>query len=395
MRNKGKILITLGGLLSLTGGDKHALEIAFHLCSDYEVHLVLPCHMYNRLMDEEKLSISPIIYHPISCPPTGKTRPSKLLRYFIYILKGFFFTRKINRRFDVIYCPSTFLERFAVAINAKKENPDAKFIAWLHHIIPSPMSRARYKGGLLFERILDILSYSLQQISILLMKKYADVIFTPTNYTKEKIMKRNISCDRVKQIDNGVDLEYFDSIESEGKKYDGCTIGISPKKGPFDLLAAWAIGQKEMKNAKLVIIGPLGEWREYLQDLIWKLFLKENVILTDYVPEDEKVKILKSSRLFMCPSYEEGWSISISEAATCGLPIIAYDNQVFREVYGNSILYVPQGNIDQLAKTIVAILKDQKVLYDYSNRARKWAATHSWKKIAEKERRIIETILSR
>ena len=42
---------------------------------------------------------------------------------------------------------------------------------------------------------------------------------------------------------------------------------------------------------------------------------------------------MKSSKLFIFPSYEEGWGISITEAMACGLAVVCYDLKAY-DVFG-------------------------------------------------------------
>lgn len=377
-----------------SGGDRHALEVARCLWKyGYEVFLAIPSHSYKCLKRDLRFSKANINLCKIDVPaPRARYLPD-LLGYFLYVIRGIVFIRRLNRQFDLIYCPAHLLEILLMGVIAKNRNPNAKLCVWVHHLVPSPKERARYKSGFLFERFVDISSYLLQEISILLLRKYGDVILTPTKHVKGKIVERVRSV-KVEQVDNGVDLRYIGATRAEGEEFDGCSMSTAPRKGAFDLVRAWGLVVKKIKDAKLVFIGPTGKWGDAIQQLVSKLNLDENILLTGYINEHEKIKRLKGSKLFICPSYEEGWSIAMSEAAACSLPIIAYENPIFRDVYGDSILYVPRGNSTKLVKLILFVLRNPKVAAEYSRRSKEWAATHDWEEIARKEACIFSSLLS-
>lgn len=65
--------------------------------------------------------------------------------------------------------------------------------------------------------------------------------------------------------------------------------------------------------------------------------------LYDSVSDAEKFTVIKQCDALMHPSTFEGFGIPPLEAGLLGLPVFAYDIPVFREVYGNNLLYMQQG----------------------------------------------------
>jgi len=66
---------------------------------------------------------------------------------------------------------------------------------------------------------------------------------------------------------------------------------------------------------------------------------------------------MKSARVFIFPSYEEGLSLTLMEALACDLPVIAWDLPVYNSVYQNRIITVPAGDIEMFRKKIIEVLK--------------------------------------
>lgn len=384
-----RVFIPLGWF---AGGDRHAVEVARHWHEyGYSVTVLLPRFLYLILSKDKRFQQSHFSYYPIDCPPPRGKYVSDLLRYSIYVFRGLLRIKRIGE-FDLIYCPGHDLEILIMAVIAKRRNSNIKLCAWIHHLAPSLKTMFQSRRGNFLERILMVLSYFFEKVSVWLISKRADVIFTPTHLTQKEIIRRGIHS-RVQQINNGIDLEYIASVPVRGKEWDICSIGVSPQKGTLDLINAWAMVAMKMKNSKLVLIGHLGGWETSFRNFVHRLNLDKNMILTGSVEEDEKFTWLKSCKVFVCSSREEGWSISISEAAACGLPIIAYDNPIFREVYADAILYVPRGNIKELANVIFSILSNPKLAEEYSERSIKWSMKHEWKEVARKEVSLFSSIL--
>lgn len=66
--------------------------------------------------------------------------------------------------------------------------------------------------------------------------------------------------------------------------------------------------------------------------------------LAQCLNDAEKFRRIKQSRLMVFLSYFEGYGYPPVEAQYCGVPCVAYDLPVLREVSGDSLLYVPPGD---------------------------------------------------
>jgi glycosyltransferase involved in cell wall biosynthesis len=88
--------------------------------------------------------------------------------------------------------------------------------------------------------------------------------------------------------------------------------------------------------------------------------------------------------LFVLPSSHEGLSISLLEALSFGLPVIASDIPANIEVGLKPSAYFELGNIEQL-KEMLCQQTAQTVLPENKMHVRAWINSHyNWKNIAEK-----------
>jgi glycosyltransferase involved in cell wall biosynthesis len=79
------------------------------------------------------------------------------------------------------------------------------------------------------------------------------------------------------------------------------------------------------------------------------------VTLHGYRSDEEVRQILESADALICTSHEEGLGLPLLEAQFAGLPIIAPDQPVFREVLGYSGIYIDQYAPGAAAEKIAAM----------------------------------------
>jgi len=89
-------------------------------------------------------------------------------------------------------------------------------------------------------------------------------------------------------------------------------------------------------------------------DAAW-LSQQPHVKLLGPLPDREVRAVIEASDLFMCTSRDEGLGLPLLEAQYAGLPVIAPDMPVFREVLGNSGLLTDIQDPDAAAAAIVPL----------------------------------------
>jgi len=100
-----------------------------------------------------------------------------------------------------------------------------------------------------------------------------------------------------------------------------------------------ALRERGHLNATLDIVGRRGWGDDWLA-----LKAMPGVTLHDYLPASGVRKILDGADALICTSHEEGLGLPLLEAQYGGLPVIAPDQSVFREVLGHSGLFIDPRN---------------------------------------------------
>lgn len=207
-----------------------------------------------------------------------------------------------------------------------------------------------------------------------LMSKYTDVLVT-MNEEDYQIAKNNFSAKTVKKINGvGIDLAKFQSLElSQVDLYDELKIDrtsflvlsigeLNDNKNHMTVIKAIQRLAKPM--IKYIIVGTGVNYSKY-QEYIREHGLENNVFLLGY--RDDIAELLKTTDLFIFPSYREGLSVALMEAMASGLPIIASNirgnkDLVIQEKGG--ILVSPESS-EEFASAIQYLYNDSQLMINY------------------------------
>jgi glycosyltransferase involved in cell wall biosynthesis len=149
-------------------------------------------------------------------------------------------------------------------------------------------------------------------------------------------------------VANGMDVAAADRTPERPKQYDLAWTGrVHPQKGIDDLLDVLAWLKERVPDFRAVIIG---KSKEALEPIARERGLGTNVTFSGLVSEEEKYRLLKASRVFLMPSRYESWGIVVGEALAAGVPVVAYDLQCYRPVFGDFVRYVNCFDADALKR---------------------------------------------
>lgn len=305
----------------------------------------------------------------------------------------FYRTAKILRllksvRANIIFTPGDFFCNVIPAFYLKRKF-SVKWAANIYHINESPFIR---KGNSFFA---SAASFVLQRFSFLLIKRSADVIFLNNQEVKDDLVKMGFDQQRLFVTGlGGVDLNKIKNQSAPGgSKFEGCFLGrLNPTKGIFDLPKIWKRVVEKIPKTKLIIIGGGEKWRGQLHSQIKDLGLSENIKVTGFVSEEEKYKLLSQSKVFVFPSYEEGWGIVVAEAMATGLPVVAYNLPAYKEIFPDAIMSVRTGDIDALSNSVLKLLQDTSEYEIWQKKGYNAVSRYDLDAIAETQWEIIRSL---
>jgi glycosyltransferase involved in cell wall biosynthesis len=145
---------------------------------------------------------------------------------------------------------------------------------------------------------------------------------------------------------------------------------------------------KKYKNLQFILpsTGPLlGEVKKIASEA------KLPVIFSGFLDtEQDLVEIMQKSDIYVSTSLQEGFGISVCEAMSCELPIVAFDADGVRDVVTPDCGFLtPIGNVDQLVDKVELLIRDKALRRQMGVRSRQRVLKEfTWEKAAEKMQSI-------
>lgn len=185
------------------------------------------------------------------------------------------------------------------------------------------------------------------------------------------LLKNEFSVPKVKLnlIPCGVPVDEFipdENISNSKKGINFISVSrLSEEKGLEYLINAFAKIINKLPDAKLKIVGD-GPLKDSLQDLVNKLKLNDSIEFCGTKKTDDVLLLLRQSDIFVQHSINssngsiEGFGVTISEAASVGLPVVATDCGGIKDqvIDGLTGFLVAQRNIESMADKMLILGKD-------------------------------------
>ena len=206
-------------------------------------------------------------------------------------------------------------------------------------------------------------------------------IFTVSNYVKEDISKSyHIPLNNIRTIYNSY-ANVFSNHDLEKEDYVLSVGSIDPRKNLKSLIDIF-----QDKTIKLVIVGQQNKVFSALklEDL------PNNIVFTGYVDDDELVELYNKAKLFVYPSFFEGFGIPPLEAQACGCPVICSDKTSLPEVGKDSVIYCNPYDKNDITEKIDLVLSDDKLQKELITKGFQNIKRFSWEKSAQEIIKVIE-----
>ncbi len=166
-----------------------------------------------------------------------------------------------------------------------------------------------------------------------------------------------------------------------------------PVKRVRDVLKIFEIICRE-KKAKLIMVGE-GPDKEMAENLVFEMGIQDRVL---FVGQSNEVdKILCFSDLFPLPSEKESFGLAALEAMVNGVPVISTNTGGLPEVNvdGVSGYLSDVGNVEEMGRNALMILKDVSTLNKFKLGAREQAKVYDIKKVVPIYERLYELAISK
>lgn len=329
----------------------------------------------------------------ISFVGLGKPRNSTVLNPLFF---NFIFKRKILKSaLDIFFAP-----HFERGLPVGK----VKTVVMMHDVIPFLTNSysqknpfVNYLKGLFYRRNLS-------------KARKSDLILTNSEFTKKEMTKKaGFQFDNIKITPLAVNSAFrSENIHSDTRSLRRVLVmykisqpyilyygGLEANKNIEFLMQSFAKVTAKHPDLKLVISGkefkvgwdskPKAQTAsaERLLEMIVDLKLQHKVVLTGEIKQIHLPLILKNAECFVNLSGYEGFGLSVLEAITAGVPVIASNKASYPEVLGKSAVLVDPKNADLVAEKVTQVLQDNAVKQRLIKAGQMQAGNYSWDKTAK------------
>ena len=235
----------------------------------------------------------------------------------------------------------------------------------------------------------------LQRWYLPLSTKYAvgsaDKIIAVSEFTKRQLVERlGAPADKINVIYEGVSQNFqFSNSNSQiilkkynlqKKKYLLFVGTVQPRKNLERLIEAFASLKSQGSSLKLVICGKLGWSFDEILTAPEKNNVKDNVMFIRFVPEPEKVELLKNALVYIQPSITEGFGLPVLEAMAASVPVASSRGGALGEVVGKAGLLFDPYDVDDIRVKITQAMGNNGLMIAGRERVKKF----SWEITANK-----------
>jgi len=283
--------------------------------------------------------------------------------------------------FDIIHLNEyRCFQSIIVHYYAKKYN--VPYVLQAHGSLARVMSKQRLK------KIFDLIwGYRLLQDAAKL------IALTPME--AEQYQSFGASKAKIETVPNGIDLAEFLKLPQRGRfrrKY-----GLAPDqkmvlylarlhkiKGPDLLVRAFTSIVSQIKDAKLVIVGPDEGYLPTLKKLVTELDIESNILIVGPLYGKEKLEAYVDADVYVLPSVYETFPIAALEASACGTPIILTERCGIAGIIDGQAGLVVAYDKDKLSNAILRMLSNEEMRQKFAERGKSLVREKfNWLKIAE------------
>jgi len=209
--------------------------------------------------------------------------------------------------------------------------------------------------------------------------KRFDAIKVSNPYEKEQLIKLGVNPNKIHYIPITIDHKFFSKkptqtqLDKLRKKYkikktDKLILFVATarsQKKVYTMLKAINLLLKKQKNIKFVFIGKDSLFEEKLpsiKDFSTKIGIKNNVILTGRISNEELRDFMHLADVGITNSSREGQCISVYEKAAANLPLCLSNIGSFTSVFTKSALFNHPDDYKTLAKNIDKYLNNKELV---------------------------------
>jgi glycosyltransferase involved in cell wall biosynthesis len=197
----------------------------------------------------------------------------------------------------------------------------------------------------------------------------ADVIVTPSEYTKTKLNQHlGVEPSRISVIPCCVASCFQRREKKEARSHVAQKLGITrpyllfvgncaPNKNvPLLLESVARLRDRRADTPLLVVAGSDSKWQPQIRGYARDLGLGDHVAWLGKLSDELLAELYSAALMTIMPSFEEGFGLPVIESMASGTPVICSQAASLPEVAGDAALYFSPHSCEQLTHTIERVM---------------------------------------
>jgi glycosyltransferase involved in cell wall biosynthesis len=228
-----------------------------------------------------------------------------------------------------------------------------------------------------------------------LLLKNADAIIAVSSAVERdsKIMTEK----PIYRIFNGMDSE--DSIskvsfpyDTEGKLIIATVARMTKKKGVQNIVGLAPALLEKNKNLLFLMIGD-GPLRKKLEKKVEETGLSRNFYFTGEISRKEVLGYLDKADIFALPSIDEAFGVSILEAMSKRVPVVAMNHSGVSDIITNGVNGYLADNLTEFSSHLQTLIENQVLRNAFAQKAVQDLSNYDWNRIYEQTYRVYQKVI--
>lgn len=159
---------------------------------------------------------------------------------------------------------------------------------------------------------------------------------------------------------------------------------LEPRKNIIGSLEAYSLlSPKNQQRYRFVVVGKKGWYYKQIFQKVKDLDLMLRVKFLEYIPDDDLVTLMQGAKLFLFPSFYEGFGLPILEAMQCGVPVLASRVTSIPELGVDAVHYADPNDMVDIADGITQLLENEEYQMELRRKGFDQVKNFSWGKTAK------------
>jgi glycosyltransferase involved in cell wall biosynthesis len=217
--------------------------------------------------------------------------------------------------------------------------------------------------------------------------RQAALLFTVSEFSRREMARLyDLPLERIAVTCNGVDSGRFhpgdegvEAVRALGLVPGAylLTVGrLEPRKNHLALIRAYA--QLRGPRPPLVVVGQRDFSFQAVYNEVNQLGLQDDVRFLDGVGDGALPALLRHARVFVYPSFAEGFGMPVAEAMASGVAVVTSDGTAMPEVAGDVALLAPPDDPEAIALQIQRLLDEPGLRSQVARHGPHQVAAYRW-----------------